>query len=1106
MRVLKWICFLFFAGEISWSCKSSPPEFFTDISESCGISFANIITENEQDNIFTYEYMYNGAGVAVGDVNGDGLPDIFFTANQLPDQLYLNKGNLSFQNVTEFAGVAGRPGWKTGVSMADVNADGRMDIYVCYSGHGDAQSRDNQLFINKGIKNGVPVFMDEAASYGLNAPGTNSSQSLFFDYDRDGDLDMFLLNHAVIFYSPLVNTYKLRHKRHPWYSNYLFRNDNGHFVDVSAEAGIAGGGNNFGLGVVASDINSDGWPDLYMTNDYEEQDFLLLNNHDGTFSEVTKQSLKHISRYGMGCDVADYNNDGLPDIMVPDMWPEDNYRQKVLRGPDEYDKYNILVDSGYMQQNMRNTLQLNRGNDRQGIPVFSEIGQLAGVSNTDWSWSSLFADFDNDGNKDLYVTNGFWRDFSNMDFQTYQAGAFMEANGPEASLFHLLDSIPRTSLSHYMFHNKGDLCFDNVTSSWGLAHKNVTNGTAYADLDNDGDLDLILNNMGEKATIYRNNNLSKGNYLNIKLKGFEGNLDAIGAKVSIETADGKLQMAELEPVRGYLSCMTSMLHFGLGTDSLIKELTVYWPNGTETIVDTIGVNRLLTIEQNTEAVLNPRKSRPRMVFEDCTSSSGIAFYQPENKFVDYYIERLLPWQLSRQGPKMAKGDVNGDELEDVFIGAPQGGQACLYLQGKDGRFMKAASQPWNKNAGADIIQSVLFDADGDGDKDLYLVSGGNENQDLSQYQDRLFLNNGKGIFSEAGEALPVMHASKSCVAVADFNKDGKPDLFVGGRVIPGKYGLAPRSFLLQNETVNGKVKFTDVTATIAPVLLSPGMVTSAVWTDLNKDERPDLLLVGEWMPVKVIINHQNQFEDASASMGMENTEGLWTSLTAVDVDDDGDMDYLLGNLAPNTQFTASAERPMSLYVNDFTKTGRTQALLFYYIQGESWPYPSRNEIVDEFPWLKKKFLYYRDYATAHLSSLFTPEQLEGVQELKAKQLKNCWLENRNGKLVMHELPVPAQFSPIQNAVIVDMEHNGKKEMLVIGNFFPFRVQLGREDSGMGLLLQWDKKGGNVIQSGLNPGIFICGDTRDAVQVQTAQKDNLIIISKNNDSVQVIKYK
>lgn len=1090
------------------SCKQATLQQFTDVSESSGITFANNITESEDQNIFKYEYMYNGAGVAVGDVNNDGLPDIFFTANQLPDQLYLNKGNLEFEDITAAANVAGKAGWKTGVSMADVNGDSLLDIYVCYSGNGDVESRSNQLLINKGPQNGVPYFVDEAAKYGLDAPGTNSNQSVFFDYDHDGDLDMFLLNHAVIFYSPLVNTYKLRHKRHPWYSNYLFRNDGGHFTDVSAQAGIAGGGNNFGLGVVAADINNDGWTDLYMTNDYEEQDFLLLNNHDGTFSEVTKQSLKHISKYGMGCDVADYNNDGLMDIMVPDMWPEDNYRQKVLRGPDEYDKYNILVDSGYMHQNMRNTLQLNRGFSADSIPQFSEIGQLAGVSNTDWSWASLLADFDNDGNKDLYITNGFWRDYSNMDFQTYQVASYINENGSDAPLDKLIDSIPQTKLSNYAFRNKGDLCFENVTKNWGLHTSNVSNGVAYADLDNDGDLDLIVNNMGERASVYRNNNITYGDYLNIKLKGLQGNTNAIGSRVSITSNTGGQQVAEQQAVRGYLSCMEPVVHFGLGKDSVIKTLTVRWPGGNYTTLKDVKSNQTITIN---EAVATKDsgivKPAPAPVFTDITKQSGIDFSQPENEYVDFKQESLLPWQLSRQGPKMCKADVNGDGLEDVFIGAPKGGKSCLYLQQKDGHFIKPISQPWTSDNNCDAIQSVFFDADGDKDMDLYVVSGGNEVKDVTQLQDRLYINNGKGNFAKASNALPVMNASKSCVSVGDFNKDGRPDIFVGGRVVPGSYGMVPQSYLLQNETVNGNVKFTDVTASVAPSLQHIGMVTSAVWTDVNKDNFPDLMVAGEWMPVTIFINQKNKLENKTADYGLQNSNGLWTCIVPMDIDGDGDGDYLLGNLAPNTQFTASEKQPMTLCVNDFFKTGRTAPVLCYYIQGENYPYASKNEITEGMPALKKKFLYYKDYAQAHLSDIFTPEQMQGMQELKVNELKNCRLENTgNGKLVLHELPIAAQFSTIQGAVVSDVNNDGITEIFVAGNFYPFRVQLGREDAGKGMLLQWDKGTHNLVPFSLAMGANIDGDVRDVLQVRMANQEPVIIISKNNDSVQVIKRK
>jgi hypothetical protein len=999
------------------ACKQKTLQQFTDVSDNSGISFANNITESEQQNIFTYEYMYNGAGVAIGDVNDDGLPDIFFTANQLPDQLYLNKGNLKFEDITQAAKVAGKDGWKTGVTMADVNGDGRLDIYVCYSGNGDAQNRSNELFINKGVQNGVPVFDEEAKQYGLDAPGTNSTQAVFFDYDHDGDLDMFLLNHATVFYSPLVNTYKLRHKRHPWFSNYLFRNDDGHFTDVSAQSGIAGGGNNFGLGVVVADINNDGWPDLYMTNDYEEQDFLLLNDRDGTFREVTKQSLKHISKYGMGCDVADYNNDGLMDIMVPDMWPEDNYRQKVLRGPDEYDKYQLLIDSGYMHQNMRNTLQLNCGL-HNNLPQFSEIGQLAGVSNTDWSWASLLADFDDDGNKDLFITNGFWRDYSNMDFQTYNVQEYRDKYGFDAPLYKLIDSIPQTRVSNYMFRNNADLSFENVTDQWGLKTNNVSNGVAYADLDNDGDLDIVINNMGERASIYRNNNIAHANYLAVQLKGLRGNTNAIGSRIEIITSSGKHQTVEQQPVRGYLSTMEPVVHFGLGKDSLITSIKLRWPQGGYTILKNIKANQTIIIDENTSAKDSSLETpTEKVAFTDVSKESGIGFNEAENDYVDYRNESLLPWQLSKQGPKLSKSDVNGDGLKDVFIGAPQKGKPCLYLQQKNGGFKIAASQPWQADNNCDDVQSIFFDADGDKDMDLYIVSGGNENADVSMLQDRLYINDGKGNFDEAKNALPLMNASKSCVAVADYNGDGKPDIFVGGRVVPGSYGLAPQSFLLQNETENGHIKFVDVTASRAPALQHAGMITSALWTDLNNDHVPDLIIAGEWMPIKIFINVKNRLEDKTKEYGLQNSNGLWTCIVPMDIDNDGDKDFLLGNLAPNTQFNASLQQPMNLYVNDFLKAGKTEPILCYYIQGKSYPYASRNEILEDMPALRKRFNYYKDYALADFNDIFSQEQQKGMVELKVNELKNCWLENKNGQMILHELPLAAQFSAIQGAVV-----------------------------------------------------------------------------------------
>ncbi|WP_169749131.1 VCBS repeat-containing protein [Flavihumibacter petaseus] len=1089
-------------------CTAAEPAGFTDVTGSSGIEFVNSFQETEKFNVFNFMNMYNGGGVAVGDLNNDGLPDLFFTANQLPDRLYLNKGDLSFEDITEKAGVAGKPGWKTGVSMADVNGDGLLDIYVCYSGLGDAAYRANQLFINQGVENGYPVFHESAAAFGLDAPGTNSNQAVFFDFDRDGDLDMFLLNHATTFYSPFVNTSKLRSLRHPSFSHRLYRNDGGHFTDISIAAGLKGGGNTFGLGVIASDVNKDGWPDLYMTNDFEEQDYLLLNKHDGTFEDVTKKCFGHISRYGMGCDIADYNNDAEPDIFVADMLPEDNRRQKLLKGPDQYDKYTLLVDSGYFHQNMRNTFQVCQGIDEQGLPRYAEIGQLAGISNTDWSWAPLFADFDNDGLKDLFLTNGYWRDFTNLDFSNYVVNDYQQQHGNQSVSLEVMEHLSQTKLSNYIFRNKGDLTFENVSAEQGMTAKTSANGAAYADLDNDGDLDLIINNIGEKAQLYRNNaKTDSAHYLRIQLQDTGMNRNAIGATLLLETGSGGRQYAELFPVRGFLSTVEPVIHFGLGKDTSGIRLTVNWPDGRRSVYKRLPVDKkiLLLARENNETPLAASPGEKKL-FTDITATCDFPFRPRENLFVDFKHYYFVPWQLSRQGPRLATQDVNGDGLDDVFVGAPSGQAAMLCLQTADGRFIPAPSQPWQPDSLCEDVQPVFFDADGDGDPDLYVVSGGSEwKEGAEALRDRLYINNGKGVFSKVEGALPVMTTSKACVAVADFNRDGKPDLFVGGRLKPGAYGSSPDSYLLLNNSRKGKIGFTDVTNSAAAALRLCGMVTDACWTDVNVDSWPDLVLAGEWMPVRIFLNQKGRLVESSEALLTGKTGGLWTRVLPGDFDQDGRTDFLLGNLAPNTQFHAAAGQPMTLCINDYLKNGQQLPILNYFIQGTAYPYLSRDELTEPLPSLKKKFLKYAAYADATMHDIFSEEQMRGMKELAVQTLSNSWLRQQpDGKYVLLPLPVPAQFSAIQSFLQDDFDGDGKTEILAAGNFYPFRVQLGREDAGKGLLLIPGASGNFQTAGYSRLGVWLDGDVRDMVALKTAGRQKIIIISRNDDNIQIIK--
>jgi enediyne biosynthesis protein E4 len=1077
-------------------CKQKNDTLFTLLKSSeTGIDFTNTVEENNNLNILTYEYLYNGGGVAAGDFNNDGLIDLFFTGNAVDNKLYLNKGNWNFEDITASAGVKGKAPWKTGVALADVNADGLLDIYISTSGPGNEKQHCNELYINQGGMK--PQFKEEASMYNLDACGTYSTQASFFDYDKDGDLDMFLLNHARITYNPFFNTRKLRSLRHPQYGNRLYRNDTEKFIDVSEQAGIHGSGVNFGLGISVSDLNEDGWPDMYVTNDYEEQDFFYLNQHNGTFKEVLKKSFRHISRNGMGSDVADYNNDGLPDVIVVDMLPEDNHRQKVLKGPDEYDKYNLLRDSGYHHQNMRNVLQLNLGNQPDSIPVFSEVGQLAGLSNTDWSWSPLFADFDNDGLKDILITNGFLRDFTNLDFVKYKYGNDAK-NNKHADLLKLVKDLPSTKITNYIFKNNGNLTFDNKTAAWGLTEKSISNGAVYADLDNDGDLDIIVNNINQEAFIYRNNSDKSNSHLKIALQGSKENPFAIGSKIWV-TTDSAQQMQELFLSRGFQSSVTPILNFGLGNNKVINEIKVEWPDGKITLIKDLRSDTSLVLNIKSETVNRPQSSAEakQTIFQNITSSSGITFTHHENEFIDYKVQYLLPYQVSRYGPCITSADVNSDGNEDFFIGGASEQSGRLFLMNKENSFRESDSQPWSKDSLKEDTGAVFFDADGDLDMDLYVVSGGSEfkpSQAL-ELQDRLYLNDGHGRFQESLDALPKEISNGSCAVASDYDKDGDQDIFVGARSIPGNYPSPSHCLLLRNDSQNRIVKFTNVT----PIaLIKPGIVSSALWTDYNNDSWPDLILAGEFMPITLFENSKGSLLNKTIESGLSNTNGMWCRLMKADIDEDGDEDIIAGNMGLNSAFKTSENEPLVIYSGDYNNDGIIDPIVSTYIDHIQYPLASRDELLEQLPYLRKTFFNYDAYAKASMENILTNEQVEKSTQLKAYVLGTSIVENKgNGKFSVSSLPIEAQFSSCSAIVFDDFDSDGIKDILLAGNFYPHRVQLGRNDAGSGLFLKGKGKGKFIATMSKHTGFYAPGDIRSMCTLKNKAGERFVIVGVND---------
>jgi len=1107
------------------SCRNKSTLFKKISSTNSGIHFNNAIKETDSINILDFSNVYNGGGVGIGDFNNDGLEDIYFTGNMVANKLYLNKGNFRFEDVTEKAGMTGNGKWCRGVAVVDINNDGRPDMYVSASIHQQSLRRENLLYINTGTdKDGIPRFKEMAKEYGLN-DSTHTTQSSFFDYDNDSDLDVYLCVNEII---PNLYPNKFRPvlKDGTFPSTgRLYRNDwdsaTGHpvFKNISKQAGVTIEG--YAHSVTISDINLDGWKDIYVANDYLSSNILYINNHDGTFTDKIGDYLKHSSANAMGADISDINNDGLMDIIELDMSPEDNFRKKMMLNAVSYQTYQNSDYFGYHYQYVRNTLQVNMGNrmlanDSVGDPIFAELGFYSNMAETDWSWAPVVADFDNDSYRDMIVTNGFPKDITDHDFGAFRQEAYLIATKQQ-----LLEQIPEVKLHNYAFRNNGDLRFTDESFAWGFNEPTFSNGAAYADFDNDGDLDFVVNNINDEALLYENTlNKRKDtshNYLQVRLEGKAPNKDGFGTWIKIFYS-GQQQVYEHYNVRGYLSSVTSVANFGMGSSIAIDSMLIIWPdNASQTLYD-IKTNQVITVKQTNAKNIFEWEKTYRAVqpwFTEITAAAGIKFTQQEIDYVDFNVQKLLPHKLSEYGPALAAGDINGDGYDDLIVAGSYGYSAKIFFQNADSRFDSLDLQPGANQFSktSEDLGILLFDVDNDNDPDLYITSGGYENPaNTFHYRDKFYVNDGKGKFTLDTTVFPVNYTSKSCVRASDYDKDGDHDLFIGGRVEPWRYPQPVSSFIYRNDSEPGRVRFTNVTEKVAPLLKNIGLICDGLWSDFDNDGWTDLILAGEWMPITFLKNEKGIFKNVTSSSGISNYLGWWTTITPGDFDNDGDIDYVAGNLGENTFYKASDRYPVSIYAKDFDKNGVLECIPTKYMKDKDgnlkeFTAHTRDDVVDQMPFIKKKYLTYKPFAEATFDKLFTAEELKDVLKLQANYFKSTFIKNNgNGSFEISALPAVAQFSSLNGMVADDFDGDGNLDIVINTNDYGTEVSTGRYDALNGLLLKGNGDGTFIPLSILQSGIYIPGNGKALVKLRGKNGKYLIAAGQNRGPLKVFELK